>query len=255
MGRLLEATQFVVQDYDLFKAGSTFDNPLKQSALAKLAEEEKNQKSELNTSCGGISNVRRIRVLKDSDVKENDPKFLTLLYDLKTPAREIARKKSNEEFEKSRAKSKKVPLFLADLRSYLLGLLQSAVAISEQYHADLKPALQAILQSLEESALDKKSIMELRLATTKLFAYTDGPESEKRVLFDVLDRAQALFCLLADPPGIDMGLLAEFARILTPRPAFNKNKPPNHKKSGGKPQNRPQGQSKPRPPPQAPPAA
>jgi hypothetical protein len=246
MGRLLEVTQFVVQDYDLFKAGSTFDNPLKQSALAKLTEEEKNPKSELNTACGGIGNVRRIRVLRDSDVKESDTKFLTLLYDLKTPAREIARKKSDEDFEKARAKSKKVPLYIDDLRGYILGIFKTAIEESAKYHADLKPALQAIFESLEGSALDKKSIMEMRLATTKLFAFTDGPESEKRALFDMLDRAQALFCLLADPPAF---------RLQTVAPPPRQNRPPNHKKGGGKPQNRPQGQSKPQPPPQAPPTA
>lgn len=91
--KMMEATQFTKEEYDKAKTmGFAVVNEFKKNGMEKLAGMEKDPKSDLNTYQGGIKNVRRVRVLKNSSIMGEaswDQKNISLVLDLLSAAKNV----------------------------------------------------------------------------------------------------------------------------------------------------------------------
>lgn len=172
--RFIEATQFTLQDYEIFKSGTAFDNKFRQAAMAKMVEEEKDKKSELNRL--GIENVRRIRVLREASDTEGTN--LRLVYETKVDRRDLERKAFQVEQDKAANLRYTFPLWIVDTKAHVKKVIEELVA-----WVDSKPVLQKEIAStletintvIEESKMESKVLMQARVDIYKLIhSYTSG---------------------------------------------------------------------------------
>lgn len=268
--RLIEATQFTIQDYDLFKAGTTFDNKFRQAAMQQMAEEEKNPKSELNKL--GMKEVKRVRVLREAT--DTEGKTLTLVYETKSDKRELARKAFEEDRKRAADINYTYPVWIADAKAYFRALFEEHVdwvdnrsAIQDPFGSEPDPrkqlaeALEAIGKRINESRLENVVLQQARVDVYKLlntystrmalppkpvgegavftedwplekFEKLEAMNASRQELFLRLDFMTAALRFIGTAL-FDKSSFLEYARKLDPRP------PPKHQ---GKPNNRSQKQ-------------
>jgi hypothetical protein len=180
--RFVEATQFTIQDYDLFKAGTTFDNKFRQAAMQMMAEDEKDQKSELSKI--GLSEVKRIRVLREST--DTEGKSLKLVYETKSDKREIERRAFEAEQKRQADIRYTYPVWISDAKEYFRQLFAEHVdwidnrsSIHDPFGNEPDPrkkiaeALEVIGKKVNESRLDRLTLQEARVEVYKLLnSYT-----------------------------------------------------------------------------------
>lgn len=262
MGRLMEKTQFTVQDYDVFKAAEKdkppFENPVKNQACAKLMEMEADAKSDLNTKFGGITNLRRVRVLKDKDITDEDPKHLVLEFETKQGVRDLIKKKQDDEFKKRLNRNKTYPIFVHDARAVLCEILRFTVddCAKQGFPEPLLKGLTTLAEEIEDSTMGSDVTQKARYTIATLMDYAQHKDGEtpeekkaKAVLFHQLDVAQSLLCVSSWFP-FDLEQFLAHAGKFKPKTPFNKNRPHQHKKDT-KPAQKPQQAPSPKPPPQA----
>ena len=228
MGRQIEATQFSVQDYEIAKTGTKFDNPFKQVAMEKMQAEEKNPKSELNTRYGGVNNLRRIRVMKDSETKEAKPEALVLLYETKTPVRELERKKHIEEDRKVSNRHTKFPIFVRDIKEFIARHIESAAVLvlqdqSVPNRGDVLKTLREIRERVEDSDLRVNELLGicrdlLKVANGLPRGDTTGPDQLAIILCIDYAYAGLMFFNGLDNKAFDRDQFVKFYNELFPRP-------------------------------------
>lgn len=276
--RLVEATQFTIQDYEIFKTGTKFDNKFRQAAMEKMALDEKDPKSELNKL--GFKEVRRIRVLREAGDTEGTN--LTLVYETKTDRREIERKIHVEEQKKVENLRYTHPVWLADAKVYLKAVFTELVewvdgktTLADPYNADrnlqkeIADQLEVLSKKVDESRLTSQELGEVRVDVYKiLHSYTNGqliPNLEDKTvaedwpkerlekvqasnaarteLFHRLDFLSSALCFIPKV-SFDKSSLLTYATALRPprqAPKGNAGKPPRERtqdKGNEKPQNR-----------------
>lgn len=269
---MIEATQFTMQDYEVFKSGTKFDNKFRQAGMELMAAEEKDQRSELNKI--GLKEVKRVRVLREAS--DTEGKTLRLVYETKSDKREIERKLYDAEQKRRQDALYTFPVWIPDAKAYLKAAITELIEWVDNntnlgdvdppnptFKKELAEALEALSVRVGESRLDELTLKAVRVDTLKLlhkFTVKDSWEtravsmkeetaeelakrkSETEVLMDVSNQQKQELFLRLDflsaalcfiPKSLfDKSSFLEHARKLEPRT------PPKHY---GKPPNRPQG--------------
>lgn len=199
MIRLMEVTQFTSQDYDLFKMGTKFENPTKVKAMELVLQNEKDEKSELNIKFGGITNVRRVRVLRESEDQTPEMKSMTLNFELKNQVRDLEREKAKEKMkedgQRNRNKLIEYPIWVPNMKFLAAEALREAInELSKEKDQELAEKLIAIRIKVEEIA-DSKLIVDCRAEVTNIVELIDQSRSDGwdgRKVFVSLDTAQSV---------------------------------------------------------------
>lgn len=244
--RFIEATQFTTQDYEVFKTGTAFDNKFRQAGMTKMAEEEKDPKSELSRL--GLDNVRRVRVMRDASDAEG--KNLQLVYETKTDKRALEAKAFQQDQQKAANIRYTQPVWIPDAKKSLcdgITLIQSSFS---ELGADTETlaTLGTLFRNVQESRLESGILLEARVTLYKLMnsGFTkekalqielpspEQPEFEaiqkmnelvkaendKRAwLFIVMDEVAALLRIVQIASRVDtVSLLAYSKKLLPQRP-------------------------------------
>lgn len=128
--RTIEATQFSVSEFlETLKNNTVHKNPFRNKGMELLKQQNLDPKSELNLRLGGLDNVVRIRVMKDME----DESKLSLTFNLKSPEKEVQRKRHEVEVKKEQEALRAYPLYVPDARGFVLETLKGArKAISKE---------------------------------------------------------------------------------------------------------------------------
>lgn len=198
--RLVEATQFTIQDYEVFKTGTVFDNKFRQAAMELMKKDEQDPKSELNKL--GMKEVRRVRVLREA--ADTEGKELKLVYETKSDKRELARKAFEEDQKRAEDIRYTFPVWISDAKAYFAALFaehidwvdnRSAIQDPEGREADprkaIAEALEAIAKRVNESRLESLVLQQARVDVYKLIhSYTNGMALPKFEPGDTSDHAK-----------------------------------------------------------------
>lgn len=122
MGRVLEATQFSMVEFDRYESqggsGGVSITDAKRTGMEMLKHEIINQKSGLNLG-GGRNNVSRVRVMKDTDTDKT-----SLIYVFKKDPEQIRREKeAAERAAKPPPPPAPVKMFIPDIRKLVVKIL------------------------------------------------------------------------------------------------------------------------------------
>lgn len=165
--RLVEATQFTIQDYEVFKTGTKFDNKYRQAAMEQMAKDEKDPKSELNKL--GMKEVRRIRVLRDS--ADTEGTNLTLVYETKTDKRTLQTKAWQEDQKKAENMRYSFPFWMPDVKAHFKSVIEQLVGWVDAHpilSPDIARKLEEISKSIVESKLDRETLTQARVDIYRL---------------------------------------------------------------------------------------
>lgn len=253
--RLVEATQFTIQDYEVFKTGTAFDNKFRQAAMEKMALDEKDPQSELNKL--GLKEVRRIRVLRDPS--DTEGKNLTIVYETKTDKRKLEMEAYKKDQQKAIDMRYTFPVWIADTKDYLKRLFTELVEWVDAHPSvpkEVASTLEAELKKVVESKLDNTTLTEVRVVVYKLLhSFTtkemtsEGWEAAKLAevkaenelkseLFNRLDFLAAALNFLPKVLFDKSSFLAYATSLRPPRqvPNGNAGRPPRENRGNDKPQ-------------------
>jgi len=272
--RLVEATQFTIQDYEIFKTGTKFDNKFRQAAMEKMALDEKDPKSELNKL--GFKEVRRVRVLREAGDTEGTN--LTLVYETKTDKRTLEMAAYKKDQQKAADVRYTFPVWIADAKVYLKAVFTELVewvdaktTLADPHNPernvqkDIADQLEVLCKKMEESKLSSQELAVIRVDVYKiLHSHTnaqfipnlddttaeDWPKEKlekvqatnaaRSELFLRLDFLSSALCFLPKPLFDKSSLLTYATSLRPPRqaPKGNAGRPPRENKGNEKPQNR-----------------
>lgn len=253
MGRQIEASQFVVSDFNAFKSGEKVNQgETRQRGMAQFDELVKDAGSDLNTKLGGIDNVRRVRIMRDKD--DAEMKVLTLTFELKVSEWELGNVRRQAESEKKVTEAQKEvlknathPKFIPCVRKLALAHLTVVLgdATEAKIHNDGLARIQTSIQELTDSDMSPaavKSIRDVVYGTVSFLVEKETDTKEvtdlKLKMFNSLDYVISLLGIHVYGSAPKKHEVVTYLGTLSSPQSRSFNKNP--KKPHTKPQNRPQ---------------
>lgn len=265
--KMIEATQFTMDEYAKAKTtGFAISNEFKKSGMQMLAEREKDPKSELNRTQGGVKNVRRVRVLKNGSVMGDEswlPKNLSLVLDLLSAAQ-------NKPLERP-VEPPKPPVFhmfleiTSRVSDFVKNLEERFVAASfpQELIVNLFVGQEFVNQAVRVTGTASQSLFlkarqEFRTIIKAMVLPNQDPTDEQLQIFSFLDYLQSLMVVCSVEGAIGPERFAELGNAVAKAMPKNRGpfvkdqrRPVSNGKGPSKPQNRPAVQVKPQTPPQS----
>lgn len=256
--KYIEATQFTKEEFvhHADVGAPPITNEFKKGAFVKLAELLKDPKSELNSQMGGMKNVRRVRVLRDANIKDDtasNPGKLVLVFDLLSAAKNV---RIDQPVVPKQTVNRTFHLFLEVLsRVDQFCELISKQAMLGGYPEEFQTSLTKVRMLI---AVDQSQINFLQARSFLQVLMLQAPkETEDHLkLWNMLDYLQSLMVICSIEGAIGPARFAELAHLVAPtsnkKGVYVKDQRPSHRNGNGKGPNKPKSspvvQTKPQPP-------